>query len=52
MFTLKEIQQAARATGFVIIKTNVKINGRPAYRVSSLHGLFTKTTLISIFLES
>jgi hypothetical protein len=52
MFTLKEIKQAARATGFVIIKTNAKVNGKQAYRVSDLHGLFTKSGLISVFLEN
>lgn len=52
MFTIKDVQKAARATGFVIIKTNAKVNGKQAYRVSDLHGLFTKSSLISIFLES
>lgn len=52
MFTLKEIKQAARATGFVIYKVNARINGKQAYRVSDLHGLFTMSPLISVFLES
>lgn len=52
MFTLKEIKQAARATGFVVYKVNATVNGRQAYRVSDMHGLFTMSSLISVFLES
>lgn len=52
MFTLKEIKQAASSLGFVVYKTNAKVNGKQAYRVSDLHGLFTKSGLISVFLES
>jgi hypothetical protein len=52
MYTLKDVKQAASSLGFVVYKTNAKVNGKQAYRVSDVHGLFTKSSLISIFLES